>query len=199
MRDGASLLKRTSHATRRGVLRGLGLAGVGILAGSAVGVRGAAAHLVTSVPTPAPESSPDSAPTILETWIAGHQAATHDPGLLAADAVLELPGVPPIAGPQAIVGFLDAFYGAIGARMVTPETLVVSGDTAAVLLAVRGTHDGTVLGVPPTGNPIDVWLAAFVDVRVGQIARIRAVLDALVLLTQFGALPVPGTPAPSST
>jgi steroid delta-isomerase-like uncharacterized protein len=145
----------------------------------------------------------DGPPTALQvvlTYADGHTTAHHDPALFTDDAVLEVPGMAPLSGPAAIVGFLDAFYAAIGDRHVEIETAFqsASDDRVAVVGHVTGIHAGTLLGVPATDNRIDFRLSVVYEVHDGKIARVQPFFDALGLMRQLGAIPWPAAEGPPS-
>jgi predicted ester cyclase len=54
---------------------------------------------------------------------------------------------------------------------------------------MRGTHQGTFFGVPPTGKPIEVQAMNFYQFSNGQIIEEYGMPDMLGLLQQIGAVP----------
>ena len=70
--------------------------------------------------------------------------------------------------------------------------VVAEGDTVAGRFSLRGTHNGTLLGIPPTGRHVDVSIMVFArfDER-GKWVEDWANLDRMGLLEQLGALPAP--------
>ncbi len=134
-------------------------------------------------------------PTPLRDWtthaplavVRAHIAGGHDPKFLAADVTMEGPGLPGLLrGRESITSFLSTFYGAIGDPRLWLETAFESADRAVVVLRVEGTHAGRLLGLPPTGRPIDLSLIALYQVQNGLIRHIRASFDRLALQEQLG-------------
>ncbi len=79
---------------------------------------------------------------------------------------------------------------------VTVEELVAEGDKVAVRRSYEGTHQGELLGIPPTGRQVRVGGISIFRLAGGKIAEQWEQLDRLVLMQQLGALPTPrqGTP-----
>lgn len=71
---------------------------------------------------------------------------------------------------------------------VTPHDVVADGDTVAVQMTQRGTHEGKFMGVEPTGRTFDIEAMAFVRLEDGQIAERRVQPDMLGLLQQLGIM-----------
>lgn len=69
------------------------------------------------------------------------------------------------------------------------EDLIAEGDRVVIRAVGRGTHEGELLGIPPTGR--EVTLPAIVIFRIedGQIVERWAQTDTLGMLRQLGALP----------
>ncbi len=90
---------------------------------------------------------------------------------------------------------VEAFYGQIfeafpDAR-VTIEQSLVDGDHLTLGFRFAGTHDGTFLGVPATGRPIDIAGMTILRFDGERVAERWAVADFLSVLVQVGALPAP--------
>jgi steroid delta-isomerase-like uncharacterized protein len=63
--------------------------------------------------------------------------------------------------------------------------IIVSGDNAATRYRSRGTHDGEFLGIPATGNEIDILEASIYRMVDGQIAEQWAFPDVASLQQQI--------------
>jgi predicted ester cyclase len=55
-------------------------------------------------------------------------------------------------------------------------------DVSIMEVTVRGTHQGELEGIPPTGRQIEGFLCKVIDVRDGKIYRVREYFDNLALL-----------------
>ena len=64
----------------------------------------------------------------------------------------------------------------------------MEGDTAAVRFRLTGTHGGELMGVPPSGNDVDVPGQSFIRVSDGKIVERIQAIDMLTLLQQIGAI-----------
>lgn len=109
----------------------------------------------------------------------GHTSARHDPALLADDAVMVVPGQAPVRGPEAIVGYLDEFYGGIDDRWVGIQMgfQAESGDRVAVVVHVTGARPDAFRGASANGTRLDLRLCVVYDMIDGKIARIQSFSD----------------------
>jgi steroid delta-isomerase-like uncharacterized protein len=89
---------------------------------------------------------------------------------------------------QAIVMMFLAFPDLQG----TIEDIVSEGDRVVTRMRWRGTHQGELMGIPPSGNPVDFGMIEIQRVTGGKIAEGWAQFDAMNMLRQVGAIPVPG-------
>lgn len=71
---------------------------------------------------------------------------------------------------------------------VTPHDVVADGDTVAVRMTQRGTHEGEFMGVEPTGRTFDIEAMAFVRLEDGRIAERRVQPDVMGLMQQLGVM-----------
>jgi predicted ester cyclase len=70
---------------------------------------------------------------------------------------------------------------------VTLEDIVAEGNRVAYRLTIRGTHQGTFLGVAPTQRRVTVSFTAIVRIEEGKLAEEWGGLDQIDLLRQLGA------------
>jgi steroid delta-isomerase-like uncharacterized protein len=92
-------------------------------------------------------------------------------------------------GREANRQFWKAFFTALPDLSATMEDLVISGDRVVGRFVYRGTHTGELMGIPASGNPvemrsIDIWRA-----RDGMFAEHWDELNLLEMFQQMGALP----------
>jgi steroid delta-isomerase-like uncharacterized protein len=71
---------------------------------------------------------------------------------------------------------------------VTIEDLVTDGDRVVRRFTLRGTHDGSFMGIPPTGRVVTAAGIAIDRFTDGKVAESWVSLDALNLLRQLGAV-----------
>ena len=113
-----------------------------------------------------------------ETWWRAHIAPDfrrHDPGLPFE-----------VVGPGGVRQLADALLPGIPDLELPIEDVIAEGDKVLVRLRVRGTHGGELMGVPATGNRIDIAVLDLFQFRDGMLIEHWALLDNLGLLRQIG-------------
>jgi steroid delta-isomerase-like uncharacterized protein len=75
---------------------------------------------------------------------------------------------------------------------VTVEDQIAEGDRVATRFTARGTHQGELEGIAPTGNRVEITGIVISRVADGKIAEDWTNFDALGMLQQIGAVPQPG-------
>jgi len=104
----------------------------------------------------------------------------HDPGLPTPHA--DLPTLKPM------IGMLQTAFPDIKA---SEEDLISEGDRVVVRRIFRATHKSDFMGVAPSGKEVE-FTGIFVSrLSGGKIEEHWAVFDALGLLQQIGAVPIP--------
>jgi steroid delta-isomerase-like uncharacterized protein len=68
------------------------------------------------------------------------------------------------------------------------DDVVVTEDTQVLRFRLLGTHDEAFLGIPPSGQPIEVPCIGILKVRDGKICRLDGIVDLATVLQQIGAL-----------
>jgi predicted ester cyclase len=105
----------------------------------------------------------------------------------------------PIGDVQGHKGFeilLGTFRGALGEFRAEPEMFVVEGTRAAWRTRITGVHTGELMGIPATGNRIDVYSNEFGRVAAdGRAAEHWSSLDMVTFMTQLGVFPAVGANA----
>ena len=111
--------------------------------------------------------------------------------LISPTAIFHVPGRPePLQGPSgylAIIGMMRAGFPDI---QWTLEELIAEDDKVAARFTMRGAHEGTFFGIPPSGKKIEVKAMNFYRIADGKIVEERGQPDLLGLLQQIGAAPV---------
>ena len=92
-------------------------------------------------------------------------------------------------GPAGYLAIIGLMRGGFPDIQWTLEDIVAEGDKVAARFIMRGTHEGTFFGVPPTGKPIKVQAMNFYRLTNGQITEEHGQPDMLGLLQQIGAVP----------
>jgi steroid delta-isomerase-like uncharacterized protein len=102
-------------------------------------------------------------------------------------------GADAMRGTDAIKALVDRYRAAFPDLRFTVDDVVAEGDRLAVRWTAAGTHDGPLMGLPPTGRRatwggVSCWRMAG-----GRCVEDRVTMDALGMLQQLGA--VPASPA----
>lgn len=66
------------------------------------------------------------------------------------------------------------------------DDILIDGTRVAVRSTFRGTHQGELLGIPPTGKPIEAMAIDFHRIENGQIAETWHVEDYRTVFAQIG-------------
>jgi predicted ester cyclase len=74
---------------------------------------------------------------------------------------------------------------------VTIDAQFADGDYVTTRFTAHGTHDGELLGTPPTGRDVEISGITISRCSNGRIAEEWELVDALGVLQQVGALPAP--------
>jgi steroid delta-isomerase-like uncharacterized protein len=129
----------------------------------------------------------------------GHQLAdlfvemttTHDPDLvdrfIAEDYANHNDFV--ADGREANRQFWTAFFTGVPDVGVTMEDLIVSGDRVVGRFTYRGTHTGDLLGIPASGESIEMRSIDIWRVQDGMFVEHWDQLNLMQLFQQIGALP----------
>ncbi len=96
------------------------------------------------------------------------------------------PGVPPM-DLAAHRQYSGAFFASIPDLRHVVEDTIVEGDKVACRVANRGTHRGELMGIPPTGKPIDAPAIVFFRIEDDKVAEFWGVFDRMGMLHQIGA------------
>jgi steroid delta-isomerase-like uncharacterized protein len=111
--------------------------------------------------------------------------------LISTDAIFYVPGQPePMHGPGGYLAIIGMMRSGFPDIQWTLEDSVAEVDKVAVRFIMRGTHQGSFFGVPPTGKSIKVQSMGFYRFSNGQIVEEYGQPDMLGLLTQIGAVPM---------
>ena len=113
--------------------------------------------------------------------------------LIAPDFVLHHPLSPEaVRGPEGFKQLVTSLRTAFPDLSITAEDLIAEGDKVAAWFTVRGTHQGTLLDIPPTGKPVMLTGVAMYRIAGGKIVEDRVAEDLLALMQQLGRAPALG-------
>ena len=95
-------------------------------------------------------------------------------------------------GLEAYKQFLSMYMTAFPNLHFTIEDMIAEGDTVVARFTTRGTHQGNLMGIPPTGKQVS-GTGMFIDRIVnGKAVEQWGNSDTLGLLQQLGIVPAPG-------
>ena len=113
--------------------------------------------------------------------------------IYAEDAVMHDYGVEP--GLAHIRQFYQGFLGAFPDGHVAVEDLVAEGDKVTCRYTFTGTHQGPLMGIPPTGKAVTIGGISILRFDREQCVERWSQTDFLGLMQQLGAIPMPGADA----
>lgn len=110
--------------------------------------------------------------------------------IFAPDFVGHDPAMPEdIRGVEGARDFYSVYLSAFPDAEVTIEDQLAEGDTVATRWTGRGTHRGELMGVPPSGNRVEVAGISIARIEGGKVAEEWDLYDALGMMQQIGAVP----------
>jgi len=107
--------------------------------------------------------------------------------LISPEAKFHVPGqADPLQGPNGYLMIIKMMRSGFSDIQWTLEEMISEDDKSAIRFTMRGTHDGTFFGVPPTGKSIQVQAMNFYWLADNQIIEERGQPDLFSLLQQIG-------------
>jgi len=74
----------------------------------------------------------------------------------------------------------------------TIEDIVAEGDKVAMRWVMRGTHQGSLFGMPATGKQVEVGVMDILRIENGKIVERWGQVDNMGMMQQLGVMPAPG-------
>jgi steroid delta-isomerase-like uncharacterized protein len=100
----------------------------------------------------------------------------------------------PVNGSAGVAEVISGYRTAYPDLQITVDEQIAEGDGVATRWTARGTHNGDLMGIAPTGKQITVSGIIIHRIQNGKIVEGRVSWDSLGMLQQLGAIPA-GTPA----
>ena len=97
-----------------------------------------------------------------------------------------------IQGLEGYKQFLSMYLTAFPDLHFIIEDMIAEGDTVVVRYTSRGTHQGTLMGIPPTGKQVTVTGILIVRIVNGKLVELWGNGDDLGLMQQLGVVPTMG-------
>ncbi len=112
--------------------------------------------------------------------------------LFAPDYVNHDPGSPErIRGPEGIKRYVGVYRTAFPDLQLTIEDQVAEGDKVASRWTGRGTHQGDLMGIAPTGNRATTTGITIDRISGGKVVETWANFDVMGMMQQLGVIPSP--------
>lgn len=126
---------------------------------------------------------------IEEVWNRGNVAVADE--ILAPDATApSAPQLPP--GPEGVKAVVQVFRIAFPDFYMTIEDILAEDDKVVARFTEGGTHQGTFMGIAPTGKQVTFTEIAIIRMVNGKIVESRWEVDMLGLYEQLGIVRRPG-------
>lgn len=113
--------------------------------------------------------------------------------IVAPDFVGHNPLMPePIQGPDGLKGFFAAFRAGMPDIHHPSWTLIAEGDLVAIHMPIEGTFTNELMGIPPNGEKVAVWMCNIWRIADGKLVEWWINMDTLGLMQQLGVVPAMG-------
>jgi len=123
-----------------------------------------------------------------EVWNRGELDACDE--ILAVDYIGYIPGQPePIRGREAFKQMVAAYRAGFPDVHLTVDDVFAEGDRVAVRWMSRGTHTGSLMGIPPTGHAMEVMGISLFQVVDGMVAKEWEGFDTMGMMRQLDMVP----------
>jgi steroid delta-isomerase-like uncharacterized protein len=123
-----------------------------------------------------------------EVWNRGELDACDE--ILAADYTGVIPGQPGgIHGPEAFKQMVAVYRTGFPDVHLTVDDVFATGDRVAVRWVSRGTHLGSLMGIPPTGRHMEVMGISLFQIVDGKVALEWEGFDTMGMMQQLGLVP----------
>jgi steroid delta-isomerase-like uncharacterized protein len=94
-----------------------------------------------------------------------------------------------LRGREGIRAMLENYWQAFPDLEFTMTDAVVQDSRVAIVWMAEGTHQGTIMNIPPTGRKVAVRGVSVIDVQDGLVVRGQYVWDLAGMLRHMGLLP----------
>jgi steroid delta-isomerase-like uncharacterized protein len=111
--------------------------------------------------------------------------------LFAPNVVMHFAGNPEPLNREGLEQMLRMFYSAFPDLHHTFDDQIAEGDKVVLRLTFRGTHQGELQGIPPTGKEIAITAIVVDRIEGGKIVEHWSNMDNLSLMQQLGVIPAP--------
>ena len=110
--------------------------------------------------------------------------------IISPDYIGHDPATPePIRGPEGVKEQAAGYRAAFSDLVLTVDHQVAEGEYVVTRWTARGTHDGELFGIAPTGRSVTTSGISVERVVDGKVVEDHTNWDALGLMQQIGAIP----------
>jgi steroid delta-isomerase-like uncharacterized protein len=126
----------------------------------------------------------------VEEFQSGHDVTVAEE-LLADDFVDHSPFGPLSPDRDGVLTLFGMLFAAFPDLRAEIHQQFSDGDTVITRKTFHGTHQGELMGIPPSGSQVAFDVIDLVRVRDGKMVEHWNVVDSMALMTQIGAIPAP--------
>jgi len=94
-----------------------------------------------------------------------------------------------LRGHEGLRAMLENYWRAFPDLRFKVISTLIEGDRVAIIWVAEGTHQGTIMNIPPTGHSVQVRGVSVIDVENGLIVRGQYIWDLAGMLRHMGLLP----------
>ena len=94
--------------------------------------------------------------------------------------------------PEQVKQFVSTYLSAFPDGHTTVEDMISDGEKVAYRWTFRGTHQGELMGIPPTGKQVTITGITINRLSGGKVEEQWNSFDQLGMLQQLGVAPTPG-------
>lgn len=94
-----------------------------------------------------------------------------------------------LRGHEGLRTMLESYWRAFPDLEFAVTDMVIEGSRVATAWVAAGTHHGTIMNIPPTGQKVEVRGISIIDVEDGLIVRGQYIWDLAGMLRHMGLLP----------
>jgi len=94
-----------------------------------------------------------------------------------------------LRGHEGLRAMLEQYWSAFPDLRFKVISTLVEGDRLAIVWIGEGTHQGTIMNIPPTGHKVEVRGVSIIDVENGKVVRGQYIWDLAGMLRHMGLLP----------
>jgi len=94
-------------------------------------------------------------------------------------------------GPEALEDLLTAYRTGLPDMNTSVDDLIVSREKTVISITLTGTHSGDLMGIPATGNKVNVHGMVISRLKDGKIIEEWEILDMLGMFQQLGVVSLP--------